>query len=115
MSGDVVSPFVIGGAVPLDAQTYVSRAHDDEGFAHLTAGRWVLLLGPRQHGKSSTLIRLRPRLLESGYACALIDIQAYAATEASYIAFLRWFAVRVARAIGTELAEPAVSDLDDLE
>jgi len=69
--------FFAGGAVPLSSAAYVVR--DFEQLALQTVnkpGAWILLLGPRQHGKSSSLIRLRRQLSDDGIACFLVDLQA---------------------------------------
>ncbi len=115
MTGGQESPFVTGGALPLGATTYIERSHDDQCFQELAANKWVLLLGPRQQGKTSTLIRLRERLLDAGYTCILVDMQAYAAQSDDYGSMLRWLAVRLARATQTSLTEPPAMDRDDLD
>lgn len=108
--------FVTAGVVPVDSDVYVPRAFEDEAFVHLTSKQadWVLLLGPRQHGKSSGLARLAKRLDENGFVVAFIDLQAYGA-DADYPSLLRWIASRVAAAI--DRPTPAVTDdgQEDLE
>jgi hypothetical protein len=108
------TPLIAGGALPLSAESYVERDHDATCFEQLTGGRWVLLLGPRQQGKTSTLIRLRQRFEESGYLSAITDMQSYAASQDRYSSLLRWFASRLARAAGRTVVEPNEMESDDL-
>jgi hypothetical protein len=73
----------------------------------------VLLLGPRQHGKTTGLIRVKQRLLKTGLPCALIDLQAMPPCS-DYPTLLDWFSRRVGREFGlTQLEVPAASQ--DLE
>lgn len=104
--------FITGGAVPLDSGSYVDRPFEDDLFGAVTAGDWVMLMGPRQHGKSSALTRLFVKLTDSGFHCALVDLQAYGA-EASYDDFLVWLSARIARDVGSEPVDSAGSE--DLE
>lgn len=96
-----MSEFVTGGAVPPQSPAYVHRAFEDEAFGHLTSAQadWVLLLGPRQHGKSSGLARLAQRLQDQGFRVAAIDLQAYGA-DAGYERLLEWLGGEIATAVG---------------
>lgn len=107
--------FVAGGPVPLDSPAYVDRPFVEECFTWLTSENWVLLLGPRQHGKSSALARLNRTLLEAGYSVAWIDLQSYAAVGDDYPSLLGWFARRLAIGWGTTVVEPGLDNLNDLE
>jgi len=112
-SGDVAD-FVVGGAVPAASNAYVSRPFERQAFLEMTAGIWVLLLGPRQHGKTSALVRLETLLEGNGIRTTHVDFQAFGAPE-DYAALLRWFAARLARAFGVTTVEPEPSARDDLE
>ena len=56
------------GPVPLADNAYVKRPFENELHRELMANRWVLLLGPRQHGKTSALVRLQRALSENRLA-----------------------------------------------
>jgi hypothetical protein len=103
------------GAVPLGSAAYVTRPFEQSAFDELAAGRWVLLLGPRQHGKSSAIARLRAKLRAAGTACARIDLQK-APPLRSYDELLAWFARAVARELGVDLErQPAKNERGELE
>jgi nucleoside phosphorylase len=106
---------VTGGTVPLGSAAYIDRPFEATIFERLTAGQWVLLLGARQCGKSSALVRLYVRLEEEGYTCVLIDLQRYARGDEAYHNFLGWIADRIASAVGCEYAEPPDRRRDDLQ
>lgn len=72
--------FVAGGTLHKDSLVYARRRFEDVIFEQVTSGDWVLLLGPRQHGKSSALVRLYRRLSDAGYFCAFVDLQRYGVT-----------------------------------
>lgn len=99
------------GPVPLDEDNYVQRQFEEDALGELMAGHWVLLLGPRQHGKTSALYRLRSRIREGGIVCAYVDLQTQPPL-ATYADFVMWFAGRVAADVGCEF-EPT-DPLDDL-
>jgi predicted AAA+ superfamily ATPase len=44
------------GPVPLGHESYIERPFELKLIRELQAGRWVLFLGPRQHGKTSALV-----------------------------------------------------------
>ncbi len=110
-----MSEFVLGGAIPLESPVYQHREFEDACVGHLAASRWVLLLGPRQHGKTSALVRLQARLVDEGFRVALVDMQTYAgpATAEDYATFIRWFVVRVAS--GLSLPIPAAGEVEALD
>jgi nucleoside phosphorylase len=111
-TGERSGNFVTGGTVPLESRAYVPRPFEDELFETVTAGRWAVLVGPRQHGKSSALARLYVRLQRDGFSCAIVDLQAYGADE-TYDQFLAWLCERIAREVGSEVVSPEITD--DLE
>ena len=109
-----MAEFVVGGAVPIASVAYVRRDFEDDCFHLLAAANWVLLLGPRQHGKSSALVRLAIRLQEDGIATVRVDFQAFSQDGATYEDVCRWFATQVARAFGVQPREPAAGDREDI-
>nr|WP_295470195.1 AAA-like domain-containing protein [Mesorhizobium sp.] len=98
------------GPVPLDDQSYIERNFELQLVKEVQAGKWVLLLGPRQHGKTSALLRLREKLSKHSTATALVDLQR-APPFTSYSQLVTWFGKRVAAELehATEIAE-----VDDL-
>lgn len=98
------------GPVPLDDENYVERPFERELHRELMANRWVLLLGPRQHGKTSALVRMRKVLLENGMPAALVDLQAAPAPQ-NYREFAAWVASEVRRQLGT-IDQPAIDSED---
>ena len=110
-----MAEFIIGGAVPLDSAAYEERAFESECFRQLAAGPWVLLLGPRQHGKTSALVRLHRRLVEQGLRVVLLDVQRYAGPSSHYAAFARWVSLDVAVGLEAHFLEPHADLLTDLE
>ncbi len=57
-----MTEFYTQGAVPVSSSAYISRAFEERLIQEVLQGRWVLLLGPRQHGKSTALVRLKAKL-----------------------------------------------------
>lgn len=98
------------GPVPLDDTTYIERPFELSLIREVQAGNWVLLLGPRQHGKTSAFLRLRRRLEDSGTSTALVDLQK-APPFATYAQLVTWFAKQVGVALAQE---PEIAETDDL-
>jgi nucleoside phosphorylase len=105
--------YVTGGAIPSESDAYIPRSIDDSAYAELTAGNWVIVLAPRQQGKTSALARLTERLRADGFHSGIIDFQAYGGSG-SYRAFLEWTTQAICRELN--IAAPAPSNgADDLE
>jgi hypothetical protein len=101
----------VQGPVPLGDDSYIKRPFEQNVIRELMSSRWVLLLGPRQHGKTSALIRVREILHEGGLLTALVDLQAAPPTE-SYEGFVSWFSCSVCEQLNTSM--PASVEQHDL-
>src|SRR4051794_32540336 len=91
-----VDGLVVGGVVPPDNPTYRVRRFEETCLRLLTAGDWVTLLGPRQHGKSSGLVRIAQALEDNGVRAALVDLQAFpTAARGGLTGFLGWLVAQI--------------------
>lgn len=100
-----MSEFYNQGAVPLDSGAYIPRRFEAEVFNDVVAGRWVLLLGPRQHGKTSGLVRLAKQCRDRGFLTATVDLQALPPCP-DFRLLLRAVADQIARSRGVAVALP---------
>lgn len=111
----VMNDFHTQGAVPLGAKAYVRRDFEERTRRHLLRGNWVLLLGPREHGKTTALVRLKKELREQGLLVAGVDFQRLGPPfNDNYRRFLQWVADHLASDLGTRgYDHPVDQDADE--
>jgi adenylate cyclase len=66
--------YKVGGSLPANDPTYVTRKADAALFQAIQQGRFCHVRGPRQIGKSSLRIKTRHRLEGLGYRCATVQV-----------------------------------------
>jgi hypothetical protein len=91
--------FVAGGTLWREAPSYIVRPADDELFKLTLEGEYCDVLAARQMGKSSLMVRIANRLLESGVRTVILDISTLggglSTPEAWFFGFLDELAVQL--------------------
>jgi hypothetical protein len=93
-----MSEFYNQGAVPLNSRAYIPRSFEESVYQEIISNRWVLLLGPRQHGKSTGIVRLKKRFKEAQLIAASVDFQRLPPYE-NYNELLRHVAEQLVKSI----------------
>lgn len=110
----MAAEFHLGGHVPSDSPAYVERDFVNECFSELSRGAWVVLLGPRQHGKTSGLLRLLSLLRDADVKAAHVSLQGIPEVD-SYPGLLEWIAGRIASQFDVDLVPPPEEQAAEVE
>ena len=97
------------GPVPIGSGAYIDRPFEKRLIQEVMAGHWVLLLGPRQHGKTSALIRANRRLCEAGLATALVDLQRTPPLD-SFQDLVTWISTIICKQLQTAISPESFGD-----
>ncbi|HEY3782312.1 MAG TPA: AAA-like domain-containing protein [Fimbriimonadaceae bacterium] len=66
--------YVVGGTLPMEAESYVVREADRRLFAALQGGNFCYVLNSRQMGKSSVCVRTKVELEKANVRTAFVDL-----------------------------------------
>jgi hypothetical protein len=109
-----MSNFYTQGTVPLDSPARVSRVFETKVLQSIYGNGWVLLLGPRQHGKTTGLIRINQELVSFGYLTVFVDLQGLSSAN-TYEEFLEIFSRKTVESLETKIQQrPEGTDLSHI-
>ncbi|MEO0376951.1 MAG: AAA-like domain-containing protein, partial [Cyanobacteria bacterium P01_A01_bin.17] len=69
--------YQVGGSLPVNAPSYVTRASDVTFYEQLQKGEFCYVLNSRQMGKSSLRVQTMQKLRAEGTVCAAIDLTGF--------------------------------------
>lgn len=66
--------YQVGGTLPPEAVSYITRESDQKLLNYLQKGEFCYVLNSRQMGKSSLMVQVMNTLISQGFACTAIDL-----------------------------------------